>query len=351
MPIPSVSTLACAIALAQSGAQDTKGSSEPKTEQPPQAPVSSNPGISLVFDFGGDLMDHQDRRRYDFREIEFGFDSDVDPHLKAQAFVAVAKEDGETVVEVEEAFGRYGNLGRGLSAKFGKIAAAIGRVQRNHADQFDYLDYPFVTQDTLGDEGLRSVGGSISYLLPTSRFSEFTFEAVDANDGPLFHSANSGDMVLLGHYRTFFDFSEDLSAQLGATYANGPNDNERAQLYGLDYVMKWHPSSTGKSAVFETEAYWSNTGQPGDKTTFGWFASLAYQIVPRWFVTVKGDYSELPGTTDVRRGLSAGLTFKLTEFEHWRLEFQRVASNFATDKNFLSLQFQFLIGKHPAHKY
>lgn len=351
MPVSSIATLACAIALARTGAQDKKGGSEPEPPLPPQAPVSSNPGISLVFNLGGDLMDAKEERRFDFREIEFGFDSDVDPHLKAQAFVSVGKENGETVVDVEEAFGRYGNFGHGLSAKFGKIAAAIGRIQRNHTDQLEFLDYPFVIQDTLGEEGLRSVGGSLSYLLPSSRFNEFTAEALDANDGPLFHSVHTGDMVYVGHYRTFFDFGEDLSAQLGATYANGPNDDQRAQLYGFDYVMKWHPGSAGKSAVFETEAYWSNTGQSGDKTTLGWFASLAYQVAPRWFATLKGDYSEVPGTTDVRRGLSAGVTFRLTEFEHWRVEYQKVSSNFETDRSFLSLQFQFLIGKHPAHKY
>ena len=177
----------------------------------PQSPNSFNPQIAVVTDFRALLSsnDGDDSKRAELKELELALAADVDPFLKAEVYLAVAKEDGESVVEVEEAFGRYTNLGRGLSGKFGKFAAAIGRVQRNHTDQLNSLDYPFVIQDFLGDEGLRAGGGSLSYLLPGDKFHEFTLEALDASETPLFADASTGALVWVGHYRTFFDFSGD----------------------------------------------------------------------------------------------------------------------------------------------
>ncbi len=327
----------------------------PAPETPAQKnPNAFNPQMAIIGDFRGTLRDTSDEeRKFDFNEIELNFAADVDPFAKAFLVIAIANEDGETITEVEEGFLTYSNLAKGLSGKVGKIAAAIGRVQRNHSDQLEFLEYPFVIQDTLGDEGLRAGGASFSYLFPGDRFHELTVELLDpAEDGPLFMGSSLANPVWIGHYRTFFDFSEDLSAQLGATYAGGPNGEDgTANLYGADYTMKWSPGSKGKSAILEAEAYWSNPNSKGRATTFGGFASLSYQIMPRWFLTAKGDYSELPGTEDIRRGTSLGVTYRLSEFQHWRLEFQRITSNFEDSRNVLTLQFQWLIGKHPAHKY
>jgi hypothetical protein len=73
--------------------------------------------------------------------------------------------------------------------------------------------------------------------------------------------------------------------------------------------------------------------------------------MPLWFGTMKADYSELPGASDIRRGIGLGVAYKATEFQHLRLEWQRISSSFAPNGNLITLQFQYLIGKHPAHKY
>jgi hypothetical protein len=336
--------------------QDTK-------QEPPIAsaqgtrtnPSYFNPQMAIVGNFMAPLQDNSGAKRHaDFKEIEFGFAADADPFLKVQAFLSLSKNrNGDSVFEAEEAFGQYSRLGRGLSAKFGKIAAAIGRVQRNHTDQLDYTSFPLVIQDTLGEEGFRKPGASLSYLLPGNRFNEFTVEVLDAEDDmPLFNNSSLSTPVYVGHFRSFIDFSEDMSGQFGLSYASGPSTGASGQgdLMGLDYTMKWHPGQKGKSANLEAEAYWSKPGG-FSKRTVGAFARLSYEIKPLWFVTAGVDYSELPGTTDLHRGLLAGLTYKLTEFELWRLEFQRVSGNFQADHNVLNLQFQWLIGTHPAHKY
>lgn len=334
--------------------QDATGQQTAPVEAPQQTnPNTFNPQISLITDFRANVVNSNrtEKKEVDLHEAELGLAADVDPFLRAEAYIAFSKENGDAVAEVEEGFGRYTRLGKGLSAKFGKIAGAIGRIQRNHGDQLAWLDYPFVVQDFLGSEGMRSGGGSLSYLLPGDKFNEFTVEGLVPEDGNLFKNSHGGNLAWIGHYRTFFDFSEDTSAQLGATYVNGPGGgNTRAQMYGVDFVYKWQPGAK-KSLVLESEAFWGKPGGSGSKTAFGGFAAATYQFMPQFFATAKLDYSEIPGTTDLHRAVSFGLTFKPTEFHFWRVEFQHTTSNFAANKNTLNLQFQMVIGSHPAHKY
>jgi hypothetical protein len=366
--------VAVAMAMSSATAEPTKSSSpekpkrwalkvnqDPVTPPSPQAepakanPNFFNPQISLVTDFrailGGNIPN--DDKTADLKEAELGFAADVDPFLRAEAYIAVAKEEGESKIEVEEAFGRYSNLGRGLSAKFGKIAAAIGRVQRNHADQLSWLDYPLVVQDFLGEEGFRAGGASVSYLLPGDKYHEFTLEGLDGRETPLFKGSKSTTPTWVGHYRTFFDFGENASLLLGASYANGPSasSDKKANMYGADLTYKWHPGTTGKSAQFEAEAYWADPGIPGADTAFGAFAALTYEIRPRLHLTAKYDYSEIPGTPDIHSGVSFGATLKVTEFHHWRAEWKTIGSNFDKTRNVFTVQFQWAIGAHPAHKY
>lgn len=353
-------SVAAALAMA-SASSPLKPVQDPPAQDPAPAPAPAqqsknyfNPQISLVTDFRWTAHDSDNtvRKRAFLKEAELALAADVDPFLKAEAYIAFADENGEAIAEIEEAFGRYTNLGPGLSAKFGKIAAAIGRVQRNHADQLNWLDYPFMVQDFLGDEGLRAGGASISYLFPGDKFNELTFEALDAPNEALFSRAHAGSPVFVGAYRTFFDFSDDASAQLGLSYANGPStlSNRRSDLIAAELTYKWQPGTPGRSLNFESEAYWGKSGADPDRK-FGAFAALTYQLRPRIFGYLKYDYSETPNSTDIRKGWTVGSTLQVTEFHHWRVEFQSIQSNFAANRTVLNLQFQWIIGAHPAHKY
>jgi hypothetical protein len=126
--------------------------------------------------------------------------------------------------------------------------------------------------------------------------------------------------------------------------------SERGDMYGLDFTMKSQPGGTGKQWALETEAYW--TKAPGSsERRMGWFARLMMEVQKRWWITLGYDRSELPASTEDRSGYLAGLTYKVTEFHHWRLEWQKIKSSFESDVNVLTLQFQWVIGAHPAHRY
>ncbi len=337
-------------------------------EQPP-TPAKNvfNPQISLVTDFRGILVDNHGEKVWNLNELELGFAADVDPFLRAEAYIGIhqhtddhghkkqgkgkGEDHAEYEIEIEEAFAVYNRLGGGWQVKMGKFAGAVGRLQRNHIDQLNFLDYPFVIQDLFGEHGLRAPGVHVSYLFPGQQFLELSLEAVQAEDGPLFDHSTLDKPVGIARLRTFFDFSEDMSAQLGGSLLFGPRDEDRATVVGLDYTMKWQPGQKGRSAVLETEAYWANSNEAGFSSTFGAFAAFTYEVAPRTFITARYDYSEMPGTSDLRQAWGANVSYKLTEFQVLRLEFQRITSNFDDPRNVLTFQFQYLIGAHPAHKY
>jgi hypothetical protein len=312
-----------------------------------------NPDMSLVFNFGSRLVDSMvpPVRRAAMREIEWGIAADVDPYMRAEAYIAFASplDEDEGEVDVEEAFGSYTGLSAGTDIRVGKLAGAIGRINRNHVDQLDFFDYPLLVTSVLGEEGLRAPGVSWAYLFPGDQFNEITIEALVPDDGPLFAGSDAGKPLWVGHYRTFFDFTQDLSAQLGFSYGTGPMGGETSSVYGADFVAKLRPEGTGRSAVFEAEALWYEAG--GGAQRNGHFASLAIELSKRVWAGARYDYVQLPDGSDTLRAFSTGLTLKMTEFQLIRLEWQNVDSNAGASRNQLMLQVQFLIGPHRAHKY
>ncbi len=349
-----------------------------------QNPNVFNPQISVVGDMRAIVQDHAEAKKEAFiREIELGLAADADPYLRVEVYLSVEKhrnghhddENGngdngearriksglrngnghenedEYHIEIEEAFGVYRGFSEGMTAKFGKFAGAVGRQNRNHRDQLNFLEYPMVLTELFGEHGLRAPGASFSYLLPGTQFNELTFELLTPSDGPLFHDSDLRKPTYLGRFRTFYDFNEDWTALFGVSYINGPGEETRSTVFGMDFTTKWQPGQSGKSFVFESEAYWFRSGGAERTNGFGMFAAGTYEIAPRWFTTVKYDFVRVPESDEELRAWSAALTYKLTEFHHWRAEFQRIMSNVHSAFNRLTFQMQWVIGAHPAHKY
>jgi hypothetical protein len=331
------------------------GPSSPIIWRSPQTQNVFNPDMGVVFNFAARLADSEGAsgRRAAMREIELGLAGDVDPYLRTEAYIAFASplDEDEGEVEVEEAFGVYTGLSRGSEIKVGKIAGALGRINRNHVDQLDFFDYPAIVTEVFGEEGLRAPGLSWAYLFPGERFSELTIEALVPADGPLFTGSDTGKPVLLGHFRTFFDFTRDWSGQLGFSYGTGPMDGGTTSVYGADFVAKLRPEGTGNSIVLESEAYWYEAGAPGSTLRHGHFASVAMQLSPRLWFGARYDKVQLPDGSDTLKAYTGGLTYKLTEFQLVRLEYQHQDWRFMNSRNQIVLQVQWLIGPHRAHKY
>lgn len=333
---------AAAIATSQAGpTQHSSASKEP-----------ANPQISIVGDFALALADLPDNTNsFDFREIEFGFAAEPYRRFRIESFIGLHREGDETHLEIEEAFGRYEH--EKCSIKLGKIAGTFGSVQRNHKDELNYLNYPLPVQDVFGEHGLRRLGISFSFLAFND--IEATVELFDSDgdpEAPLFNTGNRDKPLALLHFKKSFEICGATSAQLGLSFISGQTSFDpgtgpvtgRGDVFGIDFALNHETHENGRSWLFEAEALWVKPGGVGD-AAFGAFGRATYGFGRNWFATVGLDYSEIPGTADIHRSLLAGLTKKVTEHHHhWRLEFERITSNFESDRTVLTLQLQWFIG-------
>ncbi len=87
-------------------------------------------------------------------ETELIFNANVDDKFTAWLTTALAIEDGESVVEVEEAWVEATALPYGLGARFGRFFSNIGYLNEKHSHTWDFVDQPLPYQAFLGDQYL-----------------------------------------------------------------------------------------------------------------------------------------------------------------------------------------------------
>lgn len=116
-----------------------------------------------------EVGDHDPQQRgFNARNIELAFDGAVDPYFEGFANIVFKLDnDNQTQVEVEEAFLQTTGLPFNLQLKGGQFFAAFGRINPTHPHTWDFADDPLVHGLFLGPDGLRGVGGQISWTLPT----------------------------------------------------------------------------------------------------------------------------------------------------------------------------------------
>jgi hypothetical protein len=98
------------------------------------------------------------------REIEFSFQSDLDPYSKTKIFLTFEDEE----IGVEEGYIYYAGLPRRIRADMGKFRQPLGDLNRWHLHALPETEYPLVYQRFLGEEGLSGIGMSLYTALPVS---------------------------------------------------------------------------------------------------------------------------------------------------------------------------------------
>ena len=92
--------------------------------------------------------------------------SDGEPGTPLLVSGTIYAPDGETRVELEEAFVTTTSLPHDLQVKVGQFLTEFGRINPTHPHTWDFVDAPLVTGRMLGPEGLRSAGVRASWLMP-----------------------------------------------------------------------------------------------------------------------------------------------------------------------------------------
>src|SRR5213079_454968 len=106
---------------------------------------------------------------------------------------------GETTIEDEEAYLETLALPWNLQFKGGQFFTEFGRLNPTHPHTWDFVDQPLVNGRFLGEDGLRSAGVRLSYLMPTPFYSELFMAVQNSQGGTAFSFRNEHEgMAFMG---------------------------------------------------------------------------------------------------------------------------------------------------------
>lgn len=392
-------------ALAQQPAVDSTAAPAPSVQG--RAPGGyMNIGFDALADFGwssesdvGSLQlgDHDPAvRGFTIPNAELTLDGAVDPYFKGFANIVYKLEpDGETGVELEEVYVLTTSLPWNLQLKAGQFFAEFGRQNPQHPHAWAFVDQPLVLNRMFGPDGLRSQGARLSWLPPTSWYSEAMLTVLNSTGGTAFsfrsdesseiHGGvpndggveDAGDFLVIPRLSASFDLTETQTLLLGVSGGFGPNSSgpdADTQIYGADLFWKWKSATAMQGfpfVSFQAEGLLRKydaaqrvsledsvlTLPNQELTDRGMYAQLLWGIQPRWVVGLRGDLAsgddaDFDSQLRARRfRVSPNVTWYPSEFSKIRLQYNYDDREDIGNDHSLWVQFEFMIGAHAAHKF
>jgi hypothetical protein len=327
------------------------------------------------------------------------FEGAVDPYFRGQGNVVLQIEpDGETTIELEEAFLTTTALGHNMQLKAGQFFSEFGRFNTQHPHQWDFVDQSLVNGRFLGGDGLRGAGTRLSWLAPTPFYSELFLGVQNSNGetatsfdnapgeqlfGRDVRERDTGGLVWVPRYTASFDLSETQTLIVGASGAFGPNftgGSADTRIYGADMFWKWKSPTAeagfpfvkwqtevmsrrfeARAAAFDSDGdAVADTVIPEDTLRdWGAYSQLVWGVARGWTLGLRGDYvdgddsdADLdPFTRGTHWRVSPALTWYPTEYSKFRLQFNHDRRTGLGSDESVFLQMEFLLGAHAAHKF
>lgn len=384
--------------------------------QAPQATAKTAPGfnprISLILqgtyaDFssaehaevGGVLLGSETELRpagFSLAETELVMEANVDDQYRGWATIALENEDGETVVELEEAYVNTLALPGGLGLKFGRFFSDIGYLNRVHSHAWEFVEQPLVYRALLANQ-LKDDGVQLRWVAPTDLFLELGAEALRGQGFPAGGGERDGVNSVTGFARIGGDLGVGGSWRLGVSHLRadadgretGEHDSDELFIFTgdsdlsiVDLVFKWaqdgnparrnvvfnaeyfHRDEEGDVAFDDGAGGGATSGYAG--TQRGFYVQAIFQFVPRWRAGLRYDRlssdNSVPGNAGEFDGLadnsydpqrtSAMVDFSNSEFSRIRLQYNRdeTRPGSETDDQ-VFVQYIMSLGSHPAHQF
>ncbi len=330
-----------------------------------------NPNVSVIGWFQGEAGDQNNEegsQAFALREAELGFQANVDPYSRADFFIAVSPEEG---VDLEEGYLTLVSLPAGFGAKIGKFRNNFGKFNRTHPPETPFADRPLVAERFFGEEGLSSMGASVSWLAPLPFYLNFDAEATntpESVDAPAFASYRGKDLLYVGRVSTFADFGESANLTLGLSIADGANGSAQADttspvealrstVYGGDLTFRWkNPRRAIYRSLLAQVEWMERSAEPlgGDAAKrSGGFATVEYQFARRWRVGGRYDWSRSldPTVAGTATGALYYLAFAPSEFSRVSLQARTRDFEDGSTESRYYLKTTFNIGPHGAHPF
>ncbi len=354
-------------------------------------------GLSGLFSVGGSSADsdelaglqaggHDPRRNgFTVQNVELLLSSTVDNYFDAQAnLIFLIDTEGETVVELEEAFLTTRGLPGGLQIKAGQFFTEFGRQNKQHPHTWAFVDQPVILSRLFGGDGLRSQGMRLAWLMPVDWYSELYIGAQNANGETvtsfLFTSGEAvgghtltdrsakkfSDQLYSARWLNGLDLSNTVSMNVGVSALIGPNSSgadTNTAIHGVDLYLKWQPRQSRRGfpfVVWHSEFLQRDYEAPNETLKdSGGFTQLLWGFKPGWVAGLRYDFAHADGDTsadplrDTRTRISPNMIRYLSEHSKLRLQYNYDKTEHLADNtnHSLWLQVKFNIGSHAAHTF
>ena len=330
---------------------------------------------------------------------ELSLSANIDDMFYGKFTTAIADHDGETEVELEEAYIETLALGNGLTAKAGRFFSDIGYLNNQHGHAWDFVDAPLVYRGLFGNQIIDD-GVQVSWLAPMDIYLKLGLEATRgerfpaggaANDG---HGANTlfakfGGDVGISHAWQFgvSHWQADVNDRTSGGHAHGssttteiPTFTGKSKISGIDFVWKWSPNGNSRETNLKIQVEYFKRNEDGniklagssplETSTYhgeqsGWYLQTVYQFMPRWRVGYR--YDQLKANnfgSDVSVLAEAGLDdeghtpkrstvmldYSYSEYSRIRLQYAKDDSYKDSDNTFF-VQYIVTLGAHGAHRF
>lgn len=161
--------------------------------------------------------------------------------------------------EFEEWFGKIKNIPGGFELRGGRYLNRFGFHNQIHTHGWDFVDNNLVNGRFLGDDGLYTIGGEITWTLPVSWTSllSVSIGAVPEHDHDHEHhdgheghehaetpfegeGALFNDTVVVANWTNNWDYNDFHQFRFGASGAWGDNEfSKTSQVYGVHFEYQW----------------------------------------------------------------------------------------------------------------
>jgi hypothetical protein len=371
------------------------------------------PDFSAVGDLVGDLSPkgstQGDNSRFGVREVELAVQAVVDPYFRGDVFLGISDLEG---ISIEQAFLTTTSLPNQLELKLGRFLMPFGKQNTTHRHDLHTIEYPYVVQRFLSDDGFKGTGfwGSRVFS-PFGFYQELQITAVDrlspATTGlTTAEEVNKslGGLGFSARLRNYVDLTQAANAELSFSALTGKRDqpldatfgvltngsggqpvltnvnatNARQSTFGADFTFRWRPLQQGlyESFILQSEVMRqlnernpalpvaecvpvpvpvvctqpTYAGPTRDYT--GAYVFARYQTGQRQFIGARYDYVQNPENEG--RTLTAGSVY----LEWYPSEFSKLAAGYEALKNSgddlvhrLLIQATFSLGPHKPHPF
>lgn len=308
------------------------------------------------------------------REIELTLQGAVDPFMRADCFMEIEEEsevgDGRVerrlVIDLDECYATLLTLPFGLQSKIGKFRPRFGRLNI-HEHALPQVDRPNVLTNFFGEEHLSELGIALSYVTPMPFYQELEVGAYNGDNEGSFGRGSLRDPLVVASLKNFFEPTENTGFELGFSAATGPDTGRfRAYVAGMDLTYKWKPAAKlYRSFTLQSEFLYSHRKTVEEEESggeivvgrrrfdrYGFYVFGDYQLSRRWFVGARFDWSQFPDTRgETEWAYSPVLTFHLSEFSRFRVQYKRTERNFGKDADEVFFGVTFGLGPHRPHVF